>query len=305
MKKKLTYILGIITFMLFPLMASASTKVELKETKTGEINSTIHFEEGFVGGIDLSIKVTGDIKVEKFNFNNEFTKNNYTTYYNYNKNILTIKITTGGISQKHNLLNKDKEVSLGKIILSPTSKEKTNYSLEATNLTIINNNWQSVEVEEFTTPTKDFTYQITNESSTNTSNNQDNNKDNKDDNETKNDSQNNDSTNKNETDSNNLDNKDTSSNKETSNNIKDNTSSNNTENNQNENDEQSNNSENKLNETENNETDNDSKETQNDTKKEETKEEKSLNIKNILIILGIGIVIIAGIIFFITKIKNK
>ena len=81
MKKIITTILIIISFAIFPLMVSASAnKVTFKETSKGNLATTIHFEEGFVGGIDLTIKLEGNIKFEKFDFNNNITKKNYETY---------------------------------------------------------------------------------------------------------------------------------------------------------------------------------------------------------------------------------
>ncbi len=321
--KKLTYILTTITFMLFPLLASATTNVNLTPVSNGrQIDTIIHFEEGFVGGLDLSLKLDGNVTFDKFNFNNEFAKNNYTTNYKYDssKHILTIKVTTGGINTKHNLLNKDKEVNIGKIILSNKSNESTSYKLDTTSLTIIDNSWKSVNLEEINTPTKEFTYQISTSSSKDDNNSEDkeqnNSKDNEDKNNDKEQNNQNDQDNKSNDKTNNTTTNNDQSNNQTSNDKNSNSysqsSSDKTNTNKDENNEQNNDVEddNTDNTENNNDEENQENEENNPTDNTQTKEEtdenqkSELNKKEIIIIIGVCIVIVSGAIISVIKIKK-
>ena len=70
MRKIITYLITLAIFILFPLtFTKAATKVEFREVSNGVIDTTIHFEEGFVGGIDLSLKVSDNVSIKDFTFN--------------------------------------------------------------------------------------------------------------------------------------------------------------------------------------------------------------------------------------------
>ena len=146
MKKKLVFILTLAIIMLFPtLNPSASTaKINLKETSNGSINTTLHFEDGFVGGFDLVFKVSDNVKVKNVAFNSDYAKNKFTAKYSYDSvnHTLRIIVTTGGIGSNHNLLNKNRELSLGNINLETTSKTSVQYTLEKVSLSYNDNNWQ-------------------------------------------------------------------------------------------------------------------------------------------------------------------
>ncbi len=168
MKKIITSIIAITLIMLFPITSKALTKVNLVEDSNGKLNTTIHFEEGFVGGIDLKLKITGNVEVKDLSFNSKIKENKYTTKYDYDtKNkILEIQITTGGKGSTHNLLNDKKELSLGIITLSTKSKENEKYSFSIDSLKIIDNNLdsQNIAKEHLTLgDTNKFTYVVNKE----------------------------------------------------------------------------------------------------------------------------------------------
>ena len=76
--------LALIIFMLFPSITShALTTLAFKESSNGVIVPTIHFEEGFVGGIDVVYKISDTVKVKNFEFNKDFTTKKYTKTYSY------------------------------------------------------------------------------------------------------------------------------------------------------------------------------------------------------------------------------
>ncbi len=146
--KKLTYIFLATFMLLFPLTTWATSKVEFTELDNGVIDTKLHFIDGFIGGLDLSISISDKIRVEDVKFNKDFQ--NFTTTYEYDKNnqLLNIKIATGGIAQENNLLNSNKELNLGTIYLSTTSKEDVNYLLIPKDIKVINNSWNSVYYED-------------------------------------------------------------------------------------------------------------------------------------------------------------
>ena len=272
MKKR---ILIIITFLvgMFTSFSTvkALTNINFSEVSNGEINTTLHFEEGFVGGIDLVLKVNGDISVKNFNFDSKIS-NNYTKYFNYDENnkTLTIRLTTGGIGTEHNLLNSNKEVSLGKIVLSTSSKENIKYSFSKSSLKIVDNNWDSSMIEEqhlILNEPNEFTFVVNKKDDTSSDNNS-----NKEDNKENNQENNND---------NNVDNiNDNSSDNKTNNNANTNTT-NNTNTNGNNNDDRLNNDENN---NENNNNDSSLNIDKNDTNIQNEREEESRK-PNIVIIL--------------------
>ena len=172
MKKIITSIIAITLIMLFPITSKALTKVNLAEDSNGKLSTTIHFEEGFVGGIDLKLKITGNVEVKDLSFNSKIKENKYTTKYDYDtKNkILEIQITTGGKGSTHNLLNDKKELSLGIITLSTKSKENEKYSFSIDSLKIIDNNLNSYNIEKEHLTLGDankFTYVVNKEDTTN------------------------------------------------------------------------------------------------------------------------------------------
>ncbi len=151
MKKKLIWLILLSLITLFPLTSvKALTKVKFDETANGNINTSINFEEGFVGGIDLVFQVSNSVGVKSFEFNKEYVKNDYTTDYKYdaNKHTLTIKITTGGIGAEHNILNSKKELNLGKIIFETSSSKNVEYSLSILSLKYLDNTWKSETVND-------------------------------------------------------------------------------------------------------------------------------------------------------------
>lgn len=150
---------------LFGGSVSATSKISLNETANGKVASTFHFEEGFVGGIEVTFKVEGSVKVEDFTFASQIASSNYTKLVTKDSasNTITIRVTTGGIGSEHNLLNQNKELTLGELILSSSQKENTDYMLESTKLSIVDNNWatKTFDVSTLTYISgKKFTYVV-------------------------------------------------------------------------------------------------------------------------------------------------
>lgn len=226
----------------------ALTKVNFSEEDNGRIQTTLHFEEGFVGGVELVLKLDGEVFVKNFAFPTSITSKGYKTSYDYNNNTLTVRITTGGVGVSHNLLNSKKELQLGTIEVSSDSGKDVVYKLSESSITIVDNNWDSqvISQEHITLGDKnEFTYVVTTNPENppvEDDNKDDNEDDNKDDSEEDNNDEEQDSNggttnNNNNNNNNNNDNNNNSTNTGNNNN-QSNNQNNNQNNSNNENDEE-------------------------------------------------------------------
>ena len=143
----LTFLIGI--FFSFTSV-KALTKINFNEEANGKINTTLHFEEGFVGGIDITFKINGDVNVKSFDFSDKIKNSKYETKYEFKptEKVLKVYVSTGGIGTSHNLLNEKKELALGTIVFDSDSKNDVTYKLSETKFDIIDNNWNSVTIEQ-------------------------------------------------------------------------------------------------------------------------------------------------------------
>ena len=224
MKKIILYIITITLIMLFPITSKALTKVNLTEDGNGKLNTTMHFEEGFVGGIDLKLKVKGNVTVKNVSFSNKIKENSFTTNYEYNDKNKTLRIiiVTGGIGSNHNLLNSKKELALGTITLNTSSKENEKYSIDIDSLKVLENNFNAKDIENITLDDNKFTYIVKKEESKTEEDKKDDESKKEDESKTEDTSQNDDNKqNDNETTSTNENNNNSTNNNSTSNNKND------------------------------------------------------------------------------------
>ena len=159
--KKITYIIITLMLVLAPLKALAASRITLTEKENGVIDTKLHFDDGFIGGLDLNITLSDNVKVTKFDFNKDFAKNKYTTEYTYKDGTLNIKITTGG----KNLLNEKKQLNLGTINLSTNSDKSVSYAINVNNMKVIDINLKSYELEKNAIVVNGqniFTYEVAN-----------------------------------------------------------------------------------------------------------------------------------------------
>ncbi len=211
MKKILTAIaLFIASAFLTISSVKAATKVVFNETSNGNVNTTLHFEEGFVGGIDLKLKISGNVDYKSFNLNSNITSKKYTTKVDYDNksNTLNVLIVTGGVGTSYNLLNNKKELNLGTLVVSADSKSDVSYTIECTGLTVLDNTWSSSTLS-FEEVDNKLTYTVQKEDEEHKDDPNPNNPDNKPDdkdNNNNNDSDNNDNENNNNNQGNNTDN---------------------------------------------------------------------------------------------------
>lgn len=181
MHKRIITTIAILIICVFVSITTvnAATKLALSENSNGNVKATLHFEDGFVGGFDITLKYSGDVKYKQINLDSKLTNSKYTNKVTFNEQnkTINIKVTTGGVGTSHNLLNVNKELVLGNIVFVTTEKSDTHYTLECSKLTVLDNAWKSQTV---TPELKDnsFTLKINDE------------KDNNDNNEDKDDEQN-------------------------------------------------------------------------------------------------------------------
>lgn len=139
MKRNL--LLTLLALLFLPLIeVEAKTLVTQKQTSVG-IHTELLFEEGFVGGVDLTLKIEGNVELKNIVWSSNL--NNYTKNYIYNKENQTIRIfiTTG--KNTLNLVDKKKVLDVGDLVI--TGEESSTYSFNGSNITIIDASYQSKE----------------------------------------------------------------------------------------------------------------------------------------------------------------
>ncbi len=163
MKNKIlfTLLLVISLFCFFPSV-KAEERAKFTESSNGKLNTVIHFEEGFVGGIDVVFKIEGNVSVKDFAFNEKVADSNYVKKANYDSknHTLTVRVTTGGVGTTHNLLNSAKELTLGTMEFTSTSKSNVEYSVGISSMKIVDNTWNSRTVVKELENSSKFIYHV-------------------------------------------------------------------------------------------------------------------------------------------------
>ncbi len=159
MKSILTKFLVFAFLICIPFTTKALTKIDFTEVSNNKVDLKMTFsDEGFVGGFDVKIKITGDVSYKGITWNKDYSNFTKAVEYDEKKQTLTIKVTTGGIGSEHNLLNNKKELALGSITITSDAKKNVKYSLEVTELQILDNNWKSVNLKDIKTTENEFAY---------------------------------------------------------------------------------------------------------------------------------------------------
>lgn len=136
------------TFFSIVLFLSGISHIEAKTiieptSDNGNVKINLSFEEGYVGGIDATFKINGQVSLTGVNWNSAIT-NNYTKRYSYDEKSGTIRliVTTG--NQKNNLLDKKGNVSLGSLSFKSKTSSKATYTVELVSLTMVDATYQSI-----------------------------------------------------------------------------------------------------------------------------------------------------------------
>ena len=121
MKKFMFVVLTLFISLLSFTKVSALAILNTEETSVGSIKVSLSFKEGYVGAIDASIKVQGNVDVSSLVWNNSLSA--YTKRYSYDANskVIRIIISTGDSSK--NLLDKYGNLNIGELKLSITPSD--------------------------------------------------------------------------------------------------------------------------------------------------------------------------------------
>lgn len=141
MKKIILFSLSIFLFLFGISSVKASTLLNVTEVNNGNINTSLNFEEGYVGGIDITLKVSGNVSLSSINWDTSILSN-YTKKYSYDEVNHTIRIIVTTGNQTRNLANKDGLVSIGTLVFN--GNDKSNYTIDITSLTYIDANYTSI-----------------------------------------------------------------------------------------------------------------------------------------------------------------
>lgn len=153
--KKFIWITFSICSFLFMMTAKANTTAHLESKSNGLVNVGLTFEEGYVGGVDLTLKVSGQVSLSDIIWNSTIA-NSYTKRYSYNAQNQTIRIiiTTG--DRTKNLVDKKGNATLATLKFKNNGIEQSNYSVGITNLTIVDAEYTSVIKNDLTENQKNF-----------------------------------------------------------------------------------------------------------------------------------------------------
>lgn len=152
MHNKLITTIGLLIVGIFISITTvnAADKIVFSENSNGNIKATLHFEDGFVGGLDITLKYSGDVKLKQFNLDSKLNNVNpkdEKDKIKINDKTITIRLTMGGVGPEYNLLNKNKELVLGNLLFETSSKSNVSYTIECTALTAVGNDWNSKNIE--------------------------------------------------------------------------------------------------------------------------------------------------------------
>lgn len=81
MKRTFIKIVTTLVLGLFLSLSSvnATTRLTFHEEGNGNVKPVLHFEDGFVGGIDITLKVDGNVNYQQTNLDSNLTSSNFTT----------------------------------------------------------------------------------------------------------------------------------------------------------------------------------------------------------------------------------
>lgn len=138
----------VLTFFSIVLFLSGISHIEAKTlmeptSDNGNVKINLSFEEGFVGGIDATFKINGQVSLTGVNWSSVIASN-YTKRYSYDEQNGTVRliVTTG--NQKNNLVDKKGNLTLGTLTFKSKTSDKTTYTIELASLTIVDATYQSI-----------------------------------------------------------------------------------------------------------------------------------------------------------------
>ncbi len=162
MKKLLWIGFSIVLFFSGISGIKAETVLEPVSNKNGNVEINLNFEEGYVGAIDLTLKVSSNVKVTGVNWNTSFATTVIKRYtYDETNHIVKIYLATGNNTK--NLVDKNGNLKIGNLTVKSVNGETADYTVEITSLSIVDANYASIAKTDLRiSGNNQFTYQVTN-----------------------------------------------------------------------------------------------------------------------------------------------
>lgn len=136
MKKFMFVVITLSAFLVSFTKLNASVKLETEETTMGSIKMKLVFEQGYVGAVDTSINVQGNVNVDNLIWDNSLGA--YVKRYSYDANNKSLRIIISTGDSSKNLLDKYGVLNIGEVKLSNKSSESQSYSFSTRNVDMVN-----------------------------------------------------------------------------------------------------------------------------------------------------------------------
>lgn len=163
MKRLLWISFSIVLFLSGISKIKADTILEPVSNKNGNVEINLDFEEGYVGAIDLTLKVSSNVKVTGVNWDTSLSTS-YTKRYTYDEINHVVKIYLATGNNTKNLVDKTGKLKVGNLTVKSANGETVNYTVEATSLSIVDANYASIAKTDLKIGgNNQFTYQVTND----------------------------------------------------------------------------------------------------------------------------------------------
>lgn len=141
MKKFMFVVVALLSFLFSFNVVHADVKLETEETAAGSIKIKLVFEQGYVGAVDTSIKVQGNVNVDNLIWNSSL--NAYVKRYSYDANSKTVRIIISTGDSSKNLLDKFGVLYVGELKLSNSTNESQSYSFSVNNVSMVNADYKT------------------------------------------------------------------------------------------------------------------------------------------------------------------
>ncbi len=162
MKRLLWISFSIILFLSGISGIKADTILEPISNKNGNVEISLDFKEGYVGAIDLALKVSSNMKVTGVNWNTAVATS-YTKRYTYDETNHIVKIYLATGNNTKNLVDKNGKLKVGSLTVKSVNGESTNYTVDILSLSIVDANYTSIAKNDLKIGgNNQFTYQVNN-----------------------------------------------------------------------------------------------------------------------------------------------
>lgn len=163
MKRLLWIGFSIVLFFSGIHAVKADTILVPTSNKNGNVEIKLKFEEGYVGAIDLTLKVSSNIKVTNVIWNTTFPSI-YTKRYTYDETNHIVKIYLATGNNTRNLVDKNGTLILGSLIVKSINGKSVDYTIDIESLSYVDANYTSIIKKDLKlSGVNRFTYQVQND----------------------------------------------------------------------------------------------------------------------------------------------